>query len=100
MRRGPAVALLGASAALVALLVHRVAAGLVSAGAFIVTIFLIAVTLGVVIALFVERVVEAPGWVLGRRTGRTARCHSCGHRMRETHSFRVCTECDRISADG
>jgi hypothetical protein len=97
--RGLTVAHLAAASALLALHVHGLAAGAVSAGAFVVTIFLGAVTMGVVLALLIERFVALQGEVFGRRMRRTTKCHSCGHPMRLRHSIRVCPKCDRISAE-
>lgn len=96
--RGLLIAIHGTAAALIALGVHRASAGMVAAAAFMLALFLAAVTVGCIVATAIERR-EASWSPAGRRKRDATTCRSCGQSMQERGSIRVCPRCDRISLD-
>lgn len=91
------IAIHGGAVAVIALEINRLSGGITAAGAFMVAIFAGAVTVGLVLATWVER---ADSIRVPRRTSsRAALCGSCRRRMVDLHSIWICPTCDRIPTE-
>ena len=71
--------------------------GYAQAAAFIGSMLVAVVTLGVVISLGTHAWPEEPGLAFAG-TRNVHRCHGCGHRMRRAGQAWVCGRCDRVPA--
>ncbi len=89
------VAIHGGAVAAIALEINRLSAGITAAAAFMVAIFVGAVTVGLVFATCLEPAdsIREPRPSLSRG----AKCGSCRRRMVDLHGMWVCPVCDRIS---
>ncbi len=101
-----ALAAMGTGIALAAWLVFTLGSGLVAAAAFMTGIFAVLVTLGIMLARFVESHSDrAIGWMwrslsrfdlTHRRNEDSSRCALCRKPMELAGGLRVCVECDLV----
>lgn len=90
------VAIHGGAIAVVALEINRLSDGITAAGAFMVAIFVGAVTVGLVLATCLE--CAGSIWAPRKASSVGEKCGSCHRRMVNHRSVWVCPVCDRISA--
>ena len=94
--RSVVVAIHGGAIAVVALEINRLSDGITAAGAFMVAIFVGAVTVGLVLATCLE--CAGSIWAPRKASSVGGKCGSCHRRMVNHRSVWVCPVCDRISA--
>lgn len=89
------VGTVGAALAYLALSFSQSGSGYPQAAAFLASLLIAAVTIGVAISLGTHAWPEPPQAAFANRVHR---CHGCGHRMRQVRNAWVCIRCDRAPA--